>query len=57
VDHSYPVQVRARLDEPLTDAYPPFRLDQGGAGMPAPGPDDLAPASAAWAPAPAARVR
>ena len=40
----------------MTDAYPPFRLDQGGAGVPAPGPDDLAPASAAWAPAPAARV-
>src|SRR6201994_2986862 len=35
----------------MTDAYPPFRLDQGGAGVPAPGPDDLAPASAASAPA------
>ena len=38
----------------MTDAYPPFRLDQGGAGVPAPAPDDLAPASAAPAPAPAA---
>jgi Domain of unknown function (DUF4389) len=36
----------------MTDAYPPFRLDQGGAGLPAPSPDDLAPASAAWAPGP-----
>jgi hypothetical protein len=35
----------------MTDAYPPFRLDQGGAGAPAPAPDDLAPASAAAAPA------
>jgi hypothetical protein len=33
----------------MTDAYPPFRLDQGGAGVPAPAPDDLAPASAASA--------
>src|SRR5690348_9587667 len=41
----------------MTDAYPPFRLDQGGTAQPAPGPDDLAPASAAWAPAPAAPVR
>ena len=88
MDQSYPVQVRARLDEPLsrwlwlvkwllaiphyivlffivgmnrwvlrvvayaalmTDAYPPFRLDQGGTGAPAPAPDDLAPASAASA--------
>ncbi|HET9968124.1 MAG TPA: DUF4389 domain-containing protein, partial [Streptosporangiaceae bacterium] len=40
----------------MTDAYPPFRLDQGGAGLPAPAPDDLAPASAAAAPAPAAPV-
>jgi hypothetical protein len=40
----------------MTDAYPPFRLDQGGAGVPAPPPDDLAPASAAWAPTPAAPV-
>src|SRR5205085_12076469 len=39
----------------VTDAYPPFRLDPGGAGVPAaPAPDDLAPASAARAPAPAA---
>src|ERR1700742_702472 len=29
----------------MTDVYPPFRLDQGGAGVPAPAPDDLAPAS------------
>src|SRR6266536_3114607 len=41
----------------VTYAYPPFRLDQGGAGVPAPGPDDLAPASAASVPAPAAPVR
>jgi hypothetical protein len=40
----------------MTDAYPPFRLDLGGAGVPAPAPDDLAPASAATAPAPAART-
>jgi hypothetical protein len=40
----------------MTDAYPPFRLDQGGAGQPAPAPDDLAPASAASAPAPAVPV-
>jgi hypothetical protein len=40
----------------MTDAYPPFRLDQGGAGVPAPSPDDLAPASAAWAPVPGAPV-
>jgi hypothetical protein len=38
----------------MTDAYPPFRLDQGGAGVPAPAPDDLTPAPAAQAPAPAA---
>jgi len=38
----------------MTDAYPPFRLDQGGADMPAPGPDDLAPASGTAVPAPAA---
>jgi len=36
----------------MTDAYPPFRLDQGGAGVPAPAPDDLTPATAASAPAP-----
>jgi hypothetical protein len=41
----------------MTDAYPPFRLDQGGTGTPAaPAPDDLAPASAASAPAPAVPV-
>ena len=40
----------------MTDAYPPFRLDQGGTDVPAPAPDDLAPASAASAPAPAAPV-
>ena len=40
----------------MTDAYPPFRLDQGGTALPAPAPDDLAPASAASAPAPAAPV-
>ena len=40
----------------MTDAYPPFRLDQGGEAMPAPTPDDLAPASAACAPTPAAPV-
>jgi hypothetical protein len=87
MEQSYPVEVRARLDEPLSrwlwlvkwllaiphfivlfflwiafavvtviDAYPPFRLDQGGEAMPAPAPDDLAPASAAWAPTPAAPV-
>ena len=41
----------------MTDAYPPFRLDQGGADVPAPAPDDLAPTSAASASAPAAPVR
>jgi len=40
----------------MTDAYPPFRLDQGGAGVPAPAPDDLAPASAGPAPAQAPRA-
>jgi len=35
----------------MTDAYPPFRLDQGGADVPAPAPDDLAPAPTASAPA------
>jgi Domain of unknown function (DUF4389) len=39
----------------MTDAYPPFRLDQGGADAPAP--DDLAPASAASDQVPAAPVR
>ena len=41
----------------MTDAYPPFRLDQGGEAMPAPAPpDDLAPTSAAWTLATAAPV-
>jgi len=41
----------------MTDAYPPFRLDQGGTGVPAaPAPDDLPPAPASAAPAPAAPV-
>jgi len=40
----------------MTDAYPPFRLDQGGAGAPVLTPDDLAPASAASAPTPAISV-
>ena len=40
----------------MTDAYPPFRLDQGGADMPAPAPDDLAPTPAGSATAPAAPV-
>jgi hypothetical protein len=40
----------------MTDVYPPFRLDQGGTDVSAPGPDDLAPASAASVPAPAAPV-
>jgi hypothetical protein len=41
----------------MTDAYPPFRLDQGGADAPAaPPPDDLAPASAASALTPAVPV-
>jgi hypothetical protein len=40
----------------MTDTYPPFRLDQGGAGVPAPAPDDLAPAPAASAPPTAAPV-
>src|SRR5690349_20024691 len=31
----------------MTDAYPPFRLDEAGAGVPAPAPDDPAPAAAA----------
>ena len=34
----------------MTDAYPPFRLDQGGEAMPVSAPDDLAPGSAACAP-------
>jgi len=33
----------------MTDSYPPFRLDQGGTDLPAPAPDDPAPASAASA--------
>jgi hypothetical protein len=37
----------------MTDAYPPFRLDQGGADAPAPAPDDLTPTSAASALTPA----
>jgi hypothetical protein len=40
----------------MTDAYPPFRLDQGGAGVTAPAPDDFAPALPVWAPTPAAPV-
>jgi hypothetical protein len=40
----------------MTDAYPPFRLDQGGADVPAPAPDDLAPAPAASVPVAAAPV-
>jgi hypothetical protein len=40
----------------MTDAYPPFRLDQGGAGVPAPAPDDLAPASDTSVPVPAVPV-
>jgi hypothetical protein len=40
----------------MTDTYPPFRLDQGGAGVPAPAPDGLAPAPAATTPAPAMPV-
>jgi hypothetical protein len=40
----------------MTDAYPPFRLDQGGTGAPAPAPDDLAPASASAASFPAGPV-
>jgi Domain of unknown function (DUF4389) len=41
----------------MTDAYPPFRLDQGGAGAPAPAPpDDLGPGSAVSPSAPAAPV-
>jgi hypothetical protein len=41
----------------MTDAYPPFRLDQGGASAPtAPAPDDLAPASTARVPASPAPV-
>ena len=42
----------------MTDAYPPFRLDQGGTGTPAPAPpDDLGPGSAVPPPVPAAPVR
>ena len=40
----------------MTDAYPPFRLDQGGAAVPDPAPDDVPPAPAASAPAAAAPV-
>jgi len=40
----------------MTDAYPPFRLDQGGAGVSAPAPDDLGPGSDASAPAPAVPI-
>jgi Domain of unknown function (DUF4389) len=41
----------------MTDAYPPFRLDQGGDSVPAaPAPDDLTPAAAASAPAPATQA-
>jgi hypothetical protein len=40
----------------MTDAYPPFRLDQGGADVPVPGPDDLAPTSAASFPAGRSRL-
>jgi hypothetical protein len=41
----------------MTDAYPPFRLDQGGTGVPAaPAPDDLPPVPAPAALAPAAPV-
>jgi hypothetical protein len=40
----------------MTDAYPPFRLDQGGADMPDSGPDDLAPASGTSVPTPAVPV-
>ena len=40
----------------MTDAYPPFRLDQGGAGVPAPAPDDPAHPSAAAALTPAVPV-
>jgi hypothetical protein len=40
----------------MTDAYPPFRLDQGGADAPASAPDDPAPPSAASALTPAVPV-
>jgi len=40
----------------MTDAYPPFRLDQGGTGVRAPAPDDLAPAAAASARSPASQA-
>jgi len=40
----------------MTDAYPPFRLDQGGTGVRAPAPDDLAPATAASARSPASQA-
>jgi hypothetical protein len=41
----------------MTDAYPPFRLDQGGTSTPAPTPpDDLGPGSPLSPPVPAAPV-
>jgi Domain of unknown function (DUF4389) len=40
----------------MTDAYPPFRLDQGGADAPVPAPDDPASPSAASALTPAVPV-
>ena len=40
----------------MTDAYPPFRLDQGGEGAPRPTPDDLTPGTVAAEPTPAAPV-
>src|SRR5689334_5588838 len=40
----------------MTDAYPPFPLDHGGTDVPAPAPDDLAPASASATSFPAGPV-
>jgi hypothetical protein len=40
----------------MTDAYPPFRLDQGGEAMPAPAPDGLGPGSVVSPPVPARPV-